>query len=705
MAFEFITEDNLKAAFEDAKKFMLPLHEPLDEFERIARNKPWPGIAKGLPKVTDGTLAALIQETPKRVIQQVPTGLVEAPDEWLELVANYILENEILPNNEEVAVLIQKCWAGVSKALTYGSQPAYVQFIKRGEYIGTDWGLPYIKDVLFEPGKLSDRDSNIMFLRSWWTKTQIQALIDKEQRIKRQAEEDGDAYETGWDLGMLQDLLDTGASQKDALQMTPNERNKQLNNGFFEIVHAFQRGVGNTFYSFAPKLPGDSNVVRKKKNEDPRGAIPIHFMYANIDFSNPLGRGSVEISGGMQNLLDSEVQTYQYMRTLMMDPPLEIRGNLSNVSLNYAPGERWRLGSDPNASVSPARLETASLNQFPQNYGLIKSQILNLNSSMDTSVSAEAGNPGFSKTDAGVKSNEARLGISDNYMRKQFESWFQDICETSLNLYFACQHGVQDLKLDEETAQKIEKLQPGTVQNNTIQIDYDSETPNLKFQVDASSSMKKDNADQLERATNVLDLTQKYPQLDSRQGGPIDVTELTDRIISMIGIEDAEKIVKKPEVDPQTGQPTEQQPQQPSMTPEMVQQMIQEALKQNDANDPNKDPLLATMKAVGLKFTDLDPTAQQSILEKLMLPSDGNTRSVIEADQRQQEIDLQAGQAEHQVANSSMDTALKGRELQLKIAQQAHSQRQGMADNALKTAQFQQSTENNNAQPIKQGAV
>ena len=38
MAFDFIKAEDLYQKFSDAKTFMLPLHEPLDEFERIARN-------------------------------------------------------------------------------------------------------------------------------------------------------------------------------------------------------------------------------------------------------------------------------------------------------------------------------------------------------------------------------------------------------------------------------------------------------------------------------------------------------------------------------------------------------------------------------------------------------------------------------------------------------------------------------------------
>jgi hypothetical protein len=580
LAADFIKADELLTAFEDAKKFMLPLFQPFDEFERIARNKPHPGIAPELPKVTDGTLAAIIQETPKRIIQQIPSGSIKADDEWLEIVAGFILEHEIIPNSNQVAALIQKAWAVISKGLTYGSQPAFVQFINRGDYFGTDFTLPYIRDVLYEPGKLSDRDSNVEFLRTWWSKSQINQICAKETMLAGKAKDRGETYEQGWDCAKLQELIEEGASQKDAQNMTPSEKDKQLNNGFYEIVHCFQRGIGATFYSFAPKLGSDDNVVRRKKNPDPRGLIPIHTFYANIDLSNPLGRGSVEMSGGMQNLLDSEVQSYQYMRALLMNPPLKVRGNVNPAGLKYAPHAIWNMGagSPEESDVEPIELSTRSLEQFPNNYGLIKSQILNLNSGgNDNAVSASSGDPSTSKTQAGVQANTARLGISDNYIRKQFESWFEEIQETEINLWFAERHGTQTLTLDDDTAAKLKKINPLAVnRDNQIRVNYDTETPKLKFEVDASSSGMKEDQEQMEAATNLLDIVGKYPQFDASQTGKgIDTTELLDRIVSASGLEDSEKVVIRPELGPD-GQPI--QPQH-GMQPDQVQQMIDESLK------------------------------------------------------------------------------------------------------------------------------
>lgn len=644
MALEYIKQDDLYGRYSDAKTFMLPLFEPFDEFERIARNKPHPGIAKNLPKVTDGTLAALIQEQPKRIIQQIPTGRVKSDSEWMDIIGTWVLEKEIIPNANQVAALIQKSWAMISKALTYGSQPAFVQFINRGEYFGTDFTLPYIKDVLLEPGKLSDRDSNVIFLRSWWTKTQLESVITRETTLTKNSKnrKDEQPYESGWDVEKLKTLVNK-TGQKDTQSMTPNEREKQLNASFIEIVHAFQRGIGGTFYSFAPSLGDNENVIRTKKNKDPRGAIPIHYMYTNVDLSNPLGRGSVELSGGMQNLLDSEVQAYQYMRALMMNPPVEKRGNFSKSTIVYEPQAIWDMGSDPNASVTPVKLSTESLTSFPNNYGLVKSQILNLNSSTDTSISSEVGNPGYSKTPAGVNMQQQRLGVSDNYMQKQFESTFEEIMETAINLYFAERSGVQEIELDKETAGKLRKVAPQAVnEENKVRIDFDKETEALKFEVDATTSQAKDDVAERDRLVELLDLSQKYPALAELMGQE-GTKELVNRIVVKTGVEDPEKIMPAPgddEVDENGNpiNPQEQQGPQPEELQQMVMQTVEQMLAEKDAQDPKNNPVIQTMDALKIKFVDLPEDAQHKVLEQVGLASNMQTTTA-------QELDIKRGEA------------------------------------------------------------
>lgn len=620
MAYEYIKEDNLKQIYDDHVAYMAPLFQPFDEFERIARNRPHPGIGKGLPKVTDGTLSGLIQEQPKRIIQQIPTGSVVSHNDWLDIMAGYIFENEILPNSNLQAALIQKCWAMASKALTYGAQPIFVQFVNRDGYVGTDFSLPYVKDVLLEPGKLSDKDSNCILMRSWYRANDIDLIIQREEMLAKRAKQRGETYEQSWDIAILKEAKKQ-AKEKQQEAQTANEKDKNTRSEVIEIVHAFQRGIGATFYSFCPDLPDGENIVRRKKNKDPRGAIPIHFMYANVDLSNPLGRGSVELSGGMQNLLDSEVQAYQYMRALLMNPPLEIKGNVRGSIIKYAPAAQWRLGTDPNASVKPVDLSTSSLESFPNNYGLIKSQILNLNSSVDTSVSAEVGNPGFSKTPAGIDAQQAKLGVSDNYMRKQFESAFEDVAETMINLYFAERSGIHEIQVDKDTAAKLTKLDPANVgPDNMVRIDYDSVTPQMKFQVDASTSSVNDDAAERDRLVELLDLSGKYP-IFGEMLGKDGTMELINRIIIKSGVEDPEKIMPQAEDElDEEGNPVQKQEGGEAVTPEMVQSMIAEMvgpMLDEMANEKGQDEMT---KALIGKFADLPEEAKQALLEQFGLP-------------------------------------------------------------------------------------
>lgn len=618
MAYEYIKESELKDLYDSHVAHMTPLFQPFDEFERIARNRPHPGIGKGLPRVTDGTLAALIQEQPKRIIQQIPTGKVKSDtNEWLEIVAGWIFENEILPNSNTSAALIQKCWALTSKVLTYGSQPVFVQFVNRGDYFGTDFTLPYIKDVFLEPGKLSDKDSNCILVRAWFRPNDLDMIIEKEKGLAERAKARGEKYESTWDLDVLE-AAKKMVKEKQQEAQTANEKDKNTKNEVIELMHAFQRGVGATFYSFFPDLPDGENIARRKKNKDPRGAIPIHYMYANVDLSNPLGRGSVELSGGMQNLLDSEVQAYQYMRALLMNPPLEIKGNVRSSIIKYAPAAQWKLGTDPNASVRPVDLSTSSLESFPNNYGLIKSQILNLNSSTDTSVSSEVGNPGFSKTPAGIDAMQSKLGVSDNYMRKQFESCFEDVAETEINLYFAERSGIQEFQVDQETADKLRKLRPDSVsEDNRIRIDFDSETEQLRFQVDASTSSLKDDAAERDRLIELLDLSGKYPQLAQLMGED-GTKELVNRIVVKSGVEDPEKIMPTAEEDEydENGNKIEPQQGQGEVTPEMVQEMVQAGI-QEAMQQQGQDELQKTLLA---KFNDLPEESKNALLEQLGLP-------------------------------------------------------------------------------------
>jgi hypothetical protein len=98
VAYNYLDEKNLKDALEESEAFMKEHHKGLDEIKRVTDGKPGK-VPKGKPRVTDGTLAGWKRETPKQVIQQLPTGHVVIKQmRDLEDQASAVLTDIILPN-------------------------------------------------------------------------------------------------------------------------------------------------------------------------------------------------------------------------------------------------------------------------------------------------------------------------------------------------------------------------------------------------------------------------------------------------------------------------------------------------------------------------------------------------------------------------------------------------------------------------------
>lgn len=539
MAYQYLKPSNLVEVFRASQDYTDKLTDKFPENERIARNLPHASIPKEYPKTTDGTTASIIRKTPHRVIQQTPTGKVKSvTDDWLAVVAEFIYTTKILPNANEGYGLLPKCWSVVENSLTFGSCATYTPFVEHyGEYY-PDLRLPYWGDVFVQPGKLSDTNSNYVFLRSWWQTEDIDALIESQSKI--------DKSERTWDVENLKRIKKM-TTTKDEKAKTPNDKDKGTSEATaVELITGFQRGVKAKFYTFHV---ASNLVVRTKTNKDPRGDIPISFAYGDIDGSNPLGRSIIELVAGLQNLMDAEMQMYQYNRALMLNPPLIKRGNFNKNRIKFVPNTVIDVGSDPNANVEALTIDSTAIANFPNNYGLMKSQMLNLLSSPDTSISAEVGNPGFSKTPQGVEASQANLSVDDNYVRKSFETWFERWAETAINMYFAERTGIEELQLDKKTVSLLESLaEEGKFdmdmlsEDNKIRINYDTATPALRFEVDASTSHKQDEVQQLQSYQGIVTLLDKSPTM--QEVVPLEKQmALWNALVQNSGAENQEKLI------------------------------------------------------------------------------------------------------------------------------------------------------------------
>lgn len=532
MAFSYLKEDNLSKKYAAAKDYTEGLTEPYPEFERIAGNKPSDDVDSRYSDVTDGTTASAVRKLGKRIVQQLPTGRVETDEDnnWLPIVAEFIYTNKILPYAVLDYDLIQKCWQAIERGATYGGQAIYTPFVNHNGEFTTDMSLPYWADIFVPAGSKSGYEHKYIFMRSWWQKEDIEALIAQEKELKKKSKERNEDYESDWDLKALETAKDM-FSEKKSDEKDPAERDRDLETSGIEVVTGFQTGEGAIFYTFIPTGASQSKqrstatdddivILRRKVNKDPRGKMPIDWYYNDTDGFNPLGRGLVELIGALQNLIDTDMQMYQWNRALMLNPPIVKSGSFSKKKIVYAPGAIIDVGSDPNANISPLKVDTSAVVNYPDIYGLQKSQLLNLVSSPDTSISAEVGNPGFGKTPTALNMQQQTVSVDDNYVRKNFEAMWENWSETAINLYFAERQGKEELQLDKKTADKLRALaKEGKFDianlsvDNKIVIDYDTATPALKFRVDASTSKIKEDQNQSEVLMELLDKASQNPIL------------------------------------------------------------------------------------------------------------------------------------------------------------------------------------------------
>lgn len=399
MAFSFLTEENIGEKYSSAKEYTERITKPFPEWERISNNQPSDQRDKRYSDVTDGTTSSVVRKRGKRVVQQMPTGKVDSlnDEDWLSIVAEDVLTEQIIPYANLDFDLIQKSWQIIEGGEIFGSAATYVPVINHDGKMCPDLSLPYWADAFIPEGYKSANSTPYRFLRTWWQEDDVDQQIAQEKKLTKEVE----GYEPTWDIKALESIKKK-FTKKDSDEQNPTEKDREGSPEGIEVVLGLQVGVGATFYTFCPSSndedDNDVTILRRKVNKDPRGKMNLFWYFADTNGYNPLGRSTVELIGPLQNLIDTDMQMYQWNRALMLAPPLIATGAIAG-KISYAPNAIIKA-NDPSAKVEALNVDTSAVVNYPDLYGLQKSQLLNLVSSPDTSISAEVGNPGFGKTQA-----------------------------------------------------------------------------------------------------------------------------------------------------------------------------------------------------------------------------------------------------------------------------------------------------------------
>jgi len=639
MAYNYLEESDLADALADSEEYMRQYYEPIPEIQRLTRAKPGK-VPKGKPRVTDGTLAGIRREKPKQIIQQLPSGFstIHGNDD-LQNQANGVLKDVIIANANSGGTPYQKAKRAIRSTIDVGSAWAYCFFNRTGTTYHADYKLKHYGDILFEKGKVSEFDSNYMPMVEWLTEGDIKAIIWLEQQREYTT--------TEYDLKAMQEFLEKGPGEKDEAAKTPEERKANAQNGYFKLVYFLQKGVGATFYVWAPSI---KKCVRKFVSKDPRGVIPIHGLVPEDDDDNPLGEPLAAISTGKQNLLDFDMQMYQYGQALQYSPPIKKWGNTPSERLKLIPDNVIEMDGNPNSDDFKAvDMATTATQNFANNTGLLQTKIMTeMGHRSDTSISATSGNPQFSRTAAGVKQSQAVTDTSNNDLRVTYEEWQGRIFETCLNIQFAESKGKKNVPFRPDTVRRY-KLEGKT------QVDYDQKIGPISYKVEASSSQATDTDAETEKLTALMKTKAEMQNPDDKD------MLMYNQIVRNTGVADPEKLLY---TDEEIAAASEMRKQQAQIAHATIMAQAQQIQQQAAAAaNPQSEQPATTPKTLGESIAwkpgDLSPSERAQALAQVGVQADSSGTDTPNAQQAEVDNAIKVDKHVHDTATSLSDHIMR----------------------------------------------
>lgn len=117
-------------------------------------------------------------------------------------------------------------------------------------------------------------------------------------------------------------------------------------------------------------------------NPDPTGDLPITMQYCYETLESPYGIGRIELAGPTQNVLDYMTQAHVLATQLGLQPVITASVQFESANMNsivHAPNQIWQMGKGIRILQNTNSVYT----QFPQNFGLYKSQLQTLQGRTD----------------------------------------------------------------------------------------------------------------------------------------------------------------------------------------------------------------------------------------------------------------------------------------------------------------------------------
>jgi hypothetical protein len=267
-------------------------------------------------------------------------------------------------------------------------------------------------------------------------------------------------------------------------------------------------------------------------------------------------------------------------------------------SIEYKHKAKWlRTKAD---AISQLQISPQGMNTFNSTYSFLKSAMLNMGATTDTSVTKDV-DPGSGKTPEALKRQAEREGARDAWDRFMMEQALEKVNQKFIDLLTTKQEKPIDVTLFKADIEKLQQAYPdeqiatvfssgdaGQIQVSADQWKDETGTLKFKYYIDSGSTMKKDDEAEHNSLTEIMTLILKFPNAipEIAQTGKVTIGDKTlnfgealKRYVITSGIQDGEKIVEENKDNPEMMQQNQNalvQIQQMKAEMEQMAQVIQQ---------------------------------------------------------------------------------------------------------------------------------
>lgn len=533
-------------------------------------------------KVFDPKLSTYLFERAARVMAQNPTGKVQAftkQDKGKNIILNILLKDYVLPNANSQFDFLTKTRLLDLYSNVYGSFAVQVDWVVKDDYVGPDFYLIPIRNIVFQPGIRNFEDSDYVFVRS---------VVSRAWLLSRDTK-------TWKNIDKLLEMpyrFDDEKSYVERISGVDNYTYSKEDADTFEIITKFEKDRWITF-SKDGKL-----ILRDIENPQKNGKLPVVMKHCFPLIDRIIGLGEIERLKTLQYSINSLINLYLEGVKMSIFPPLLINPTLSVLrTLQYSSGAKWLVKGQ--GAVQQLPLSPLGLNTFTQTYSFLNAAILNALGTTDTTVTKEI-DPGMGKTPRALAMLQMRESARDNWDRFMMERALEKILDRFVDLLTKRQEKPIKVYITKEDIDAIKSINPDVVEmfesgkyGQLIIKPDETKNINCRFFIDAGSTLKKDEMIENETLTTILGFIFKIPgaieqiqQTGKIRLGDISINfgELFKRWLITSGTQDWDKIISEEEQPPQQNFEDEDLQSIIANAPQEIQVLLNQYVGQNQQN-------------------------------------------------------------------------------------------------------------------------